>query len=174
MLAFHLHCVNSSSFACPPPLSSQFERNRSSTLHHVIRVQTLVSHPNQVLLSVTHHLPPTPRHFACVPLSPCPLEPDRSSPTPTVSIRAQLLVCHLHRVLSGPIACLPLPPCQFGHNCSSPTPTVSLRAQPLVSHLDCVPSGPSARLSPGLCLFKFERICHPYCVPSSPGARLPP
>ena len=131
-----------------------------------------MSHPNQVLLNATRRFPPTPCQFAHVPLLPCPLEPDRSSPTSTVSIRAQLLVYHLHRVLSSSIARLPLPPCQFGHNCSSPTPTVSLWAQVLVSRPDRVylSSNTSATLT--VSLRARALISHPN--PSSLGARLPP
>ena len=129
-----------------------------------------MSHPNQVLLSATCRLPPTPRHFACVPLSPCPLEPYRSSPTPTLSIRAQLLICHLHRVLSGPIARLPLPPCQFRRNCSSSTPTVSLRARPLISCPDCVYSSSNTSATLTVSLQARALVFHPDCVSSTLSA----
>ena len=95
-----------------------------------------------------HYLPP-PHLF----------EPDHLSPTSTKSIRAQLLMSHLHHVLSSPIACstltmsiqaqllifhphhinlsttahLPPPLHQFEPDCLCPTPIVSIQAQSLIS-----------------------------------------
>ena len=112
--------------------------------------------------------PPSTRSFRARPLL----------SHPTVSIRAQLLVCHLLHVLLSPIARfrpnrvslsssarLPPGPCLFKLERSSPTHTMFLRARALVSRLNHVFSNWGTRHSPqpcpfkplpGLCLFKLE------------------
>ena len=96
------------------------------------QVQLFVSHFHQTLLSqgtcllsncinlsTTAHAPPPPHppksDYSSL-IQPYPCRPDWLSFIPTLSIQAQLLVYHLHHVLSSLIACLPLPPCQFRHN----------------------------------------------------------
>ena len=150
----------------PSTRPCQFERNRPCST-------PTVSNSN----AIARLLPP-PRLF----------EADHSSPTSTESIRAQLLVSHLHHVLSSPIACLhphhvnpsptarlPPPPRQFERNRSCPTTTVRFRARPLVSHLHHTLSSPLARLPPPPCQLEPERasttsirarplVCHPHWV----------
>ena len=119
------------------------------------------------------------------PPSPCQSEPNCSSPT--ASIRAQLLVSHLHHVSLSPTAHVPLPLCQFKpnwrslvsclHVFSSPTarvppppcplrpdrpcpaPTALIQSQSLVSHLHHVFSRPTARLPPPQHQFERNRSC---------------
>ncbi|KAF8421752.1 hypothetical protein L210DRAFT_3766069 [Boletus edulis BED1] len=80
---------------------------------------------------------------------------------PTVSIRAQPLISHLHQAFFDPGRSSPTQPYQFERNCLCPTstmssrarmlisrPTVSIRAQPLVSHVHQAFSIPAARLPP--------------------------
>ena len=145
---------------CPTPTRSSRAQSPVSILTMSIRAQLLVSH--RVNSSTTARVPPPPRQF----------EPDRSCPTPTVSIQAQpALACFLpprlfkpdrscptstmssqarppmscsHRVNSVPIACVPPSPRLFEADRSSPTPTASIRAQPLVSHFRHVLSIPIA------------------------------
>ena len=144
----------------PSPLSSLLAR-------------TPRAYPPRVRVRVPDLIPVTkPVPEAWVSLRyPCPFERNRSSPAstrpfrarplvshPTMSIRAQLLVSHLHHVLPSPIADLPpnrvhlsatvrvppppgpfeldrsspTQPYQLEPHCSSPAATVSFRAQSLV------------------------------------------
>ena len=104
--------------------------------------------PNRVDSSATARVPP--------PL--CPLEPDCSSPTSTVSLRTRALVSHPDRVHSSLNARLPPTPCSFQPERSFLTPIVSLQAQVLVSHLDHVYSSPNACLPPSpACSFEPRR-----------------
>ena len=137
LLISHLHQALLSPATCLPPTMS-------------IQAQPLISCLGQVPSSLIACLPPPPGPFEpgyLSPTQPCLFEHNRSSPAstrpfqawllvshPTVSIRAQLLVSHLHQALSSPATCLP--------------PTVSIQAQPLISCLSQVPSSPIARLPP--------------------------
>ena len=145
--------------------------------------------PKCVNSSTTAHAPPPPRPPKPDRSSltqPCPFGPDWLSPTPTLSIQAQLLVYHFHHVLSSLIACLPLPPCQFRHNHSCPTLhhifsspiaclplpphqfefnhlcptlTISIQARPLMSHSHHVNSSTIACLLLPPRLFKPDHLC---------------
>ena len=98
-------------------------------------------------LAILHHVYSSAN--ACLPLPPCPFEPERPSPlelerspspppcllkrkcsfpTSITSNRARTLVSHLHWL-----------------ECSPSTSTMSIRAQMLVSHLHRVYSSPNAR-----------------------------
>ena len=122
--------------------------------------QTLISYSHCVNLSATAHLL----------LSPCPLEPNRSSLASLISFHAQLLISHLHCVLLSPntcfyshqvnsslnACCLP-PPYLFEHKCSSLTPNISIQAQMLAICLHHFYSSANAHLSPPM--YPFEPEC---------------
>ena len=92
----HLHRVYSSANARFPPPSPQIEPERSS--------------PTSVV-SIGAQMPPPP---------PCPFKLKRSPSASTMSIRAQTLVSHLHRVYASPNARHPSQPHPFERNRSFP------------------------------------------------------
>ena len=69
-----------------------------------------------------HSQPMVQGHIHADAYLPHPFEPDYSSPTPTMSIQAQLLMSHLHHIISSLIAHLP------------PLSSMSIQAQWLPSH----------------------------------------
>ena len=140
------------------------------------RARSLVSHLHRFSLSATARVPPPPRA----------LEPDRSSPTPTMSVRAGTLGSCLHhvnlcptarlpppRINSSATACVPPPPCPLEPDRSSPastsssspiaplTPTTAFRARPLFSH-------------PTVSIQAQSPVSHLHHVLSSPTALLTP
>lgn len=75
--------------------------------------------------------------LACVSPPLCPLEPDHSSPTSTVSLWARVLASHPHHVPLSLSTHFSPRPCFFKPGHSSLAPTMSLQAQvfKFVSHL---------------------------------------
>ena len=132
----HLQCVDSSSNTrCPLPLCL-FECNCLSSASIVSdRARRFTSCLHCVLSSAIGRLQP-----------PSQIEPERSLPTCSVSIRAQSLISHLDPGCSSSVTHLPPLPCPFKPERLSPTSTVSIRARTLVSNLDCVYSSSVARL----------------------------
>ena len=173
------HSRLSSPIARPLPPPRPFEPDQSSSTPTVsFRALLVVSHSLRVNSSATAcvpspsglsnpitHLPPRPRL----------LEPECSSPTSTVSIRARALVSRSDHVFLSPNTRLLPQPCLFEPERSSPASTVSIRAQALVSRPDHVFSSLNTHLPLQPC--PLEHNCSPStpnCVYSSPSARLPP
>ena len=103
-LVSHPDHVPASPNARLPPRPYLFEPERSSPASTVsfraqtlsltvsLRARTLVSHPDHVPASPSAHTPPQP----------CLLEPERSFPILTTSLRAQMLVFHFGRAVLRP------------------------------------------------------------------------
>ena len=132
-LVYHLHRVNSGPTACIPLPPCQFECNCSSPASTTsFQARPLIYHLHHVNSCPIARLPPPLHQFesicSCptpsVNLSavtrllppPCLFEPSSLSATSTASIRAQLLVFHLHHMPSNALEL----------ECLSPTPTVSI------------------------------------------------
>ena len=165
MLAIHLHHVYSSANAHFLPPSPQIEPERLS--------------PTSVVAIGARTTPPPP----------CPFELERS-PSSTMSIRAQTLVSHFHRVHSSPNACLhlsssarhhlhrvyssanthfPPPSPQIEPERSSPTSVVSIGAQtppppPCPFKLKCSPSASTMSIRAQTLVSHLHRL---ECSPST-------
>ena len=119
---------------CSSPASTRPFRARPLAFHPTVSIQSQppVFHSHRVNSNATARLQHPPRFFA----------PDRSSPSPTVSIRAspttsfraRLLVSHPHSINLSATTRVSLPPSQLEPDSSSPASTASIRAQPPVSH----------------------------------------
>ena len=181
-----------SSLPLPPPSTSECETptNQGGMLTYSPTFPVL-SPPHPFFF--THPRPHCHRApITRLTLQPYPFGPDRSHPTPTMSIRAQPLMSHLQHVFSSPIAHLPpncikthilsspttrLPskPYLFDRHCSSPASTGSFRAQSLAPYPNYVLSSMAARLPPPIMSIRVQLLMsHLHCVLSSPITHLPP